>query len=179
VLSFAGRLDADSRLPPGAEVKNQGWAASELIGRAAAHLRHGHVVVVYLSPRDYHRVHAPLTGTLASVTAIPGARYPVNRLGLEHVPSLFTRNLRTVFSFADTDFGDVEVVMVGATNVGRITSSVNPGATVTRGDELGRFNLGSTVVLLWPDRPQTVVGPTVPRPVRYGEALFHTTPAQI
>lgn len=170
VLSFAGRLDADAALPDGAHVKGQGWTAAELLGRRAPELAHGHVAVIYLSPRDYHRVHAPVSGRVVGISALPGARYPVNRLGLREVPSLFTRNLRTVFSIETEDLGRLELVMVGATNVGRISASVGPGAHVVAGDELGRFNLGSTVVLLWAESAPRILGDS-PRPVRMGEAL--------
>lgn len=173
VLSFVGRLDANAALPDGAHVKGQGWTAAELLGRDAPELAHGHVAVIYLSPRDYHRVHAPAEGRVVAISALPGARYPVNRLGLRDVPSLFTRNLRTVFSLETDAVGRLELVMVGATNVGRITASVAPQAHIVAGVELGRFNLGSTVVLLWAENADAAprISGTAPRPVRMGEAL--------
>lgn len=173
VLTVAGRLDGSSNLPDGVHIKGQGWSAAELLGRPAPELAHGHVAVIYLSPRDYHRVHAPVSGRVAAVTPLPGARYPVNRLGLSEVPSLFTRNLRTVFSFDTTALGRVELVMVGATNVGRITSSVVPGEELVAGAEIGRFNLGSTVVLLWPDGPASpeVGADLAPSEVLVGQRL--------
>ncbi len=171
-LSLFDRLDGDGNLPEGATVKGQGWTAAELLGRPDRALAHGHVAVVYLSPRDYHRVHAPSAGTVTRVSAIPGARYPVNAIGLRHVPSLFARNLRTVVTLATPAGHDLHVVFVGATNVGRITTSVAVGDVIAAGDELGRFNLGSTVVLLWPagaaDRTVLAAGGFI----RMGEPLL-------
>ena len=171
-LSLFDRLDGAGALPEGATVKGQGWTADELLGRPDPALAHGHVAVVYLSPRDYHRVHAPVGGTVTRVAALPGARYPVNALGLKHVPSLFTRNLRTVVTLATPAGHDLHVVLVGATNVGRITTSVAVGDVLEAGAEVGRFNLGSTVVLLWPagvsDRAILAAG----GPVRVGEPLL-------
>ncbi len=173
VLSFVGRLDANAALPDGVHVKGQGWTAAELLGRPAPEFAHGHAAVIYLSPRDYHRVHAPAAARVAAVTPLPGARYPVNQLGLREVPSLFTRNLRTVFSLDTADLGRLELIMVGATNVGRISASVGPGMDVEVGAELGQFNLGSTVVLLWDGRPAESprIEGTAPRAVRVGERL--------
>jgi phosphatidylserine decarboxylase len=171
-LSCFGRLDGDGALPDGVSVKGQTWTAAELLGRADPALAHGHVAVVYLSPRDYHRVHAPVGGTVSRVAAIPGARYPVNALGLRNVPGLFARNLRTVVTLATPSGADLHVVLVGATNVGRITSSVAVGDVVAAGDELGRFNLGSTVVLLWPEGAFAgAAAGASERAVRVGEAL--------
>jgi phosphatidylserine decarboxylase len=177
-LSFWGRLDVDACLPPEATIKDQSWSAADLVGRPTPELANGHVAVVYLSPRDYHRVHSPVSGTVEAVIAIPGARYPVNGLGLNWVPGLFTRNLRTVFVLNSNVHGRVFAVMVGATNVGRITSLVAPGAQVAAGDALGIFNLGSTVVLLRPEGPATETPTFDPHsvtgrglPVRMGTAL--------
>jgi phosphatidylserine decarboxylase len=171
-LSCFGRLDGAAALPDGVSVKGQTWTAAELLGHEAPELAFGHVAVVYLSPRDYHRVHAPVAGTVTRVSAIPGARYPVNGLGLRHVPGLFARNLRTVVTLETPLGGRMHVVLVGATNVGRITTSVAVGDVVAAGDELGRFNLGSTVVLLWPEGAfgGSEAGPA-DRAVRMGEAL--------
>jgi phosphatidylserine decarboxylase len=171
-LSLFDRLGGDGDLPEGATVKGQGWTAAELLGRPDLALAHGHVAVVYLSPRDYHRVHAPAAGTVTRVSALPGARYPVNAIGLRHVPSLFVRNLRTVVTIATPAGHDLHVVLVGATNVGRITTSVAVGDVLAAGDELGRFNLGSTVVLLWAARDGDRTVLAAGGPVRVGEPLL-------
>ena len=148
VLKNLGRIDARARIP---EVKARTYGVAQLLGGALpdAAFIGGTYGVYYLSPRDYHRVHAPLGGLVRSVTVLPGASYPVNAIGVRRVEGLFVKNKRTVFVL-ETDVGDVALVMVGATNVGRITASVAPGERIDKGQELGIFHLGSTVVLLTP-----------------------------
>jgi len=148
VLKNLGRVDARGRIP---EVKARTYSVAQLLGGATSEAPFvgGLYGVYYLSPRDYHRVHAPVSGEVRSVTVLPGASYPVNALGVRRVEGLFVKNKRTVFTL-DTDLGQIALVMVGATNVGRITASVAPGERVDKGQELGIFHLGSTVVLLTP-----------------------------
>lgn len=126
----------------------------------------GTFFTVYLSPQNYHRVHSPVDGRITGYHYLPGRLFPVNDLAVENVPSLFTVNER-VTSHIETELGRVAVVMVGATSVGRMSLSyaeliTNQGSDLPlsrtldapldcrRGDELGRFNLGSTVVVLLP-----------------------------
>ena len=150
VLKVFGEVDARGRVP---EVKGRTYAVEALLSGVmpVTDFIGGTFGVYYLSPRDYHRVHAPTSGVVTAVVPIDGATYPVNALGVRRVEGLFVRNKRTVFAF-DTDDGPFALVMVGATNVGRITSSVGVGDRVERGQELGIFHLGSTVVLLTPRR---------------------------
>ncbi len=179
-----GRLDAVGVIDEGQfSIKGNGYAVAELTGdaQAAARLRGGVFAVVYLSPRDYHRVHSPVDGVVARVTGIPGDLFPVNALS-ERVPRLYCRNSRVAISIETRDFGEVVVVMVGAMNVGQIGIEVlgggeaAPGLTpldpprrVERGDEIGVFHLGSTVVVLC----ERAVEFGVPgRTVRYGESLL-------
>jgi len=124
----------------------------------------GAYVTLYLSPRDYHRIHAPASGTIQGYTYIPGELWPVNRLGVRYVPELFCTNERLV-TFLSTAAGEVAVVKVGAMCVGRIRASYDDVLThsgragarkryeqsipVEKGGELGMFELGSTVVLLF------------------------------
>ncbi len=149
VLKSFGPIDPRGRVP---EVKGRTYGLAELLedaGDAAliASLVGGSYGVYYLSPRDYHRVHAPTNALVRAVTPLAGATYPVNALGVRRIEGLFVRNKRTVFTL-ETDDGPVILVMVGATNVGRITASVRAGERIERGQELGIFHLGSTVVLL-------------------------------
>lgn len=151
VLKRFGTVDPRNRIP---EVKGRSYGVSELLGDAAPafdleSFAGGTYGVYYLSPRDYHRVHCPCDATLSAVVPVHGSYYPVNALAVRKVERLFSRNIRTVF-ILDTAFGRLALVMVGATNVGRITASATDGAHLTRGDELGIFHLGSTVVLLTP-----------------------------
>lgn len=156
-----GAIDLEGQLT----IKGRPYDVTDLLGdpRSATRYRDGAYFVVYLSPRDYHRVHSPVGGTLRELRRIPGTLYPVNRLGTEHVDKLFARNERVSFVLDSPDYGEVSVVMVGAIGVGRIEVTVatdsppdlsgglvrysENGPPVERGDELGAFNLGSTVIV--------------------------------
>ena len=179
-LSAAGRIDAGARL----FVKGQAYEVGELTGdpRDAARYTGGEFAVVYLAPGDYHRVHSPADGEVTLVRGIPGDLYPVNRIGELHVPGLFVRNSRVQIVLETRGLGRVSVVMVGAVIVGRITvsgvegSDVPPGdhtfepsRRVARGDELGMFHLGSTVVLLL--EPGVSVTRQLGK-IRYGDSLL-------
>jgi phosphatidylserine decarboxylase len=142
--------------------------------------------VVYLSPRDYHRVHAPVSGVIRRIRSIPGDYYPVNTVGMRHIPRLFCRNRRVAIEIDSHDDcpGRVTVVMVVAMIVGRITTvgidardvpfgdhTFDPPLRVARGDEIGVFHLGSTTVVLVEEESagerRAGVGP-----VLYGQALL-------
>lgn len=129
----------------------------------AARFEGGGWAILYLSPKDYHRVHTPAEGTVARYRYLPGQFWPVFPAATKKVPDLFARNERLVF-FLDTPFGHIAQVMVGAFGVSRMTTVVGPLVTNTGGGgedvrlspalpigraaELGRFNMGSTVILL-------------------------------
>lgn len=180
-----GALMAAGRVGPGAAIRVKGtsYSVGELVGDAgeAGRYQGGSFGVIYLSPSDYHRVHSPVDGEISLIRGIPGDLYPVNSIGERHVPQLFVRNQRVAIVIDNPSLGRVTAVMVGAIIVGRITVSVlpdrdvPPGAhsilprrPVRRGDEIGIFHLGSTVVLLLPE------GARISRPtgrVLYGESL--------
>jgi phosphatidylserine decarboxylase len=176
-LIALGRIDRDASF----RVKAQHYAAHELIGESADPYVGGSYAVIYLAPRDYHRVHAPVDGAIRCVRAIPGDLYPVNTVGERHVPRLLARNERVVV-FVDTlELGRVAVALVGAFCVGRITvpmlqgravqpgdHQIEPPTRVRRGDEIGTFHLGSTVVLLVGN--ETVLSREV-GPIHYGQRL--------
>jgi phosphatidylserine decarboxylase len=164
-----GRIEAHSSF----RVKGFDYEVGELLGAAeeAALFQGGTFFIVYLSPRDYHRVHAPVDGRVKRVRHVDGTLYPVNSIGLTHVPKLFARNERVVTMQASR-FGPVATVMVGAIGVGRISVSYDArittnrgpvagtfdyrdrGPALARGGEIGRFHLGSTaIVLLGPNHP--------------------------
>lgn len=125
----------------------------------------GSFATVYLSPRDYHRVHSPIAGTLLRTSHVPGRLFSVAPYTVKHVPSLFARNERVIAEF-DTVHGRIAVVLVGAINVAAIETVwdglVTPPAgksiserhysndapRFSRGEEIGRFNMGSTVIFL-------------------------------
>jgi phosphatidylserine decarboxylase len=130
-------------------------------------LEGGQYLTIYLSPRDYHRIHMPVQGTIRECSYIPGELYPVNEMGVKLIPNLFTINERVV-SYIQTPFGWMALVKVGATNVGSIkveydkniatnlaqkTAAVHKcyesPHTLAKGAELGRFEFGSTVILLF------------------------------
>lgn len=194
-----GRIDSMVRIDEAGTfvVKGRPYAVDELVGdaREAKRFLGGAGFVVYLSPRDYHRVHAPVSGQIRRMRSMPGDYFPVNAIGMRHVPNLFCRNRRVAVEIdADGGLGRVTVIMVVAMIVGRITTIgsdahdlpfgehiFDPPLKVARGDELGIFHLGSTaVVLVEAGRDRRAAGWLVePGPVRYGQALYRVgeTPA--
>jgi phosphatidylserine decarboxylase len=154
-------------------------------------------VTIYLSPRDYHRIHMPISGRLREMVYVPGRLFSVSPRTTQAVPALFARNERLVTRF-DTDIGPVAVILVGAMFVagmetvwsGLIPHSRRPAAwnyggesqrtvSLQRGDEMGRFNMGSTVILLFPrDRIELAPALTQNAPVKMGESLAAITPAR-
>ena len=144
-------------------VKGRPYRVEELVGDAdeAARYVGGGGCVIYLSPRDYHRVHSPCDGTVARIRSMPGDYYPVNSIGIRHVPNLFAINRRVAIAIdtpKSSGLGRVTVVMVAAIVVGRITvtgvdardvpyGDHTPKTKLARGDELGMFHLGSTAVV--------------------------------
>jgi len=181
-----GALSAQGIVDPGARifVKGQPYDVGELVGdpRDAARYAGGEFAVVYLAPRDYHRIHAPADGNITLVRGLPGDLFPVNSIGERHIPQLFVRNQRAAIVIDTPGLGRVTVVMVGAVIVGRITvtavggSDIAPGQypmqpprPVRKGEEIGIFHLGSTVVLLL--EPGLAVA-REPGPIRFGESLL-------
>jgi phosphatidylserine decarboxylase len=171
VLSPAdGRIESMGRIDEGGtfQVKGRPYSVDELLGdaRAARRFLGGAGFVVYLSPRDYHRVHAPVGGAIRRIRSMPGDYFPVNAVGMRHVPNLFCRNRRVAIEIdADGGLGRVAVVMVVAMIVGRITTLgvdlpdvplgdhvFDPPLRVGRGQEIGVFHLGSTAVVLTESR---------------------------
>jgi phosphatidylserine decarboxylase len=152
------------------QAKGQDYTAQELLGgdaQLAEEFSAGTFATIYLSPRDYHRVHMPYGGKLRKMVAVPGDLFSVNTATAAQVPRLFSRNERLVAIF-DTDIGPMAVVLVGAMIVAGIetvwagevapvkgtvktTEYRDPSTAIelAKGDEMGRFKLGSTVVLLF------------------------------
>jgi len=173
-------FQAKDRLYPLDELLGDGGMAREFDGGAFATL--------YLAPYDYHRIHMPLDGCLTHMRYIPGSLFSVNAATVRSVPRLFARNERVVCRF-DTPAGAVIMVLVGALNVGSIETvwagEVAPGTprrersiaydgsiTLERGDEMGRFNMGSTVIAVFsPDRVRLVDDLTPGNRVRAGCAI--------
>ncbi|KXF82219.1 archaetidylserine decarboxylase [Enterovibrio coralii] len=176
------------------QAKGHTFDACELLGgdaKLAEEFTDGDFATLYLSPRDYHRVHMPCDGTLRQMIYVPGDLFSVNPLTAENVPNLFARNERVVCIF-DTAFGPMAQVLVGATIVGSIETvwvgTVTPptGQSIRRwdypadgeqaimlkkGEEMGRFKLGSTVINLFAKDAITFDESIFPgQPTRMGEA---------
>jgi len=153
------------------QAKGRYFSTAALLGGdqvRAAQFADGQFVTIYLSPKDYHRVHMPLAGRLAATSYIPGQLFSVNGVTAQNVDNLFARNERLVCYF-DTDLGPMAMVLVGAMVVAGIetvwSGRVAPPpkapvchdyvdlpapVTLAKGEEMGRFMLGSTVILLFP-----------------------------
>jgi phosphatidylserine decarboxylase len=177
------------------QAKGHRYSTTALVGgdaELAARFEHGHFATLYLSPKDYHRIHMPCAGRLLRMIYVPGALFSVNPTTARGVPGLFARNERVVCVF-ETDHGPLVLALVGATIVGSMATvwhgGVNPPRSkrlrewrydrpddqrveLAQGDEMGRFLLGSTVVLLMPNgalrfNPDWAPG----RAIRMGEAM--------
>jgi len=170
VISQCGPIREDEIL----QAKGAYFSVADLLGgdeALAKEFQQGAFATVYLSPKDYHRVHMPVTGTLRSMTYVPGRLFSVNNATAAQVPRLFARNERAVCIF-DTEQGPVAVILVGAMIVAAIETvfagQITPLSrkvqtvdyqeqpiTLEKGAELGRFLLGSTVILLFPEQQAT------------------------
>ncbi len=152
------------------QAKGHAYSTAALLGgdqALAAQFENGHFATLYLSPKDYHRIHMPCDGRLLRMVHVPGALFSVNPATARGVPGLFARNERVVCLF-ETAHGPFVLTLVGATIVGSMATVwhgvVNPPRpgqvrewryddqhiTLRQGEEMGRFLLGSTVVMLWP-----------------------------
>jgi len=167
-ISAIGRIDDDAIF----QAKGKQFSLQALLGGDASwaqRFRNGHFATVYLSPKDYHRVHMPYGGQLRECVYVPGDLYSVNQTTAENIDGLFTRNERAVCLF-DSDAGPMAVVLVGAMIVAGIETvfagHVAPAGRelrrthyvdiahpvrLERGAELGRFKLGSTAIVLFGD----------------------------
>lgn len=173
-------------------VKGRNYSIAGLLGNdpLAARFANGQVWNFYLSPQDAHHIFSPVDGTIARSVHVPGKLWPVNDWAISAVDGLFVVNER-VISFIDSPDGMVAVVLVGATNVGRIALSYapietnrapwrvhtqqtidhSPGISVRRGDKIGTFKMGSTVVLVFEKRPFDISRLATQVKVTYGAPL--------
>ncbi|TCO81012.1 phosphatidylserine decarboxylase [Plasticicumulans lactativorans] len=190
-VSQAGAIAGDTVF----QAKGHGYSLTALLGGAAvdaAPWQDGAYATLYLSPRDYHRIHMPVDGTLRAMLHVPGRLFSVSRLTTRCVPGLFARNERVV-TLWDTAVGPMALVLVGAINVasmqtvwaGTITpprggrvrrwdypASGEARVHLARGEELGRFNMGSTVILAFgPGAIAWDAGIHADAPVRMGQPL--------
>ena len=164
-VSEIGTLDGDRLL----QAKGRDYALADLLANdpACEALRGGRFATIYLSPRDYHRVHMPVGGRVKRMIHVPGRLFSVAPYTVRHVPNLFARNERVVSIFS-TDDGPFAHVLVGAMLVGSmettwagqvtptrsrevgVTDYAGEGPVLEQGQEMGRFNMGSTVILVFP-----------------------------
>ena len=157
------------------QAKGHKFTTAQLVGgdaSLAAHFQHGSFANLYLSPKDYHRLHMPCDGRLTRMIYVPGALFSVNPTTARGIPGLFARNERVVCVFESAEYGEFVMTLVGATIVGSMATVwhgvVNPPrqakvcewryddqqVTLKKGEEMGRFLLGSTIVMLF--KPNTI-----------------------
>lgn len=188
-VSQIGHIDDDRLL----QAKGHFFGLSDLLAgdEELVHtFKNGEFATIYLSPRDYHRVHMPCDATLRKMIYVPGDLFSVNPFLAEHVPNLFARNERVICVF-DTAFGPMAQILVGATITASMSTVwagvINPPRTgevkvwtyqgdsaikLTKGQEMGAFQLGSTVINLFPANSVTLAEHLeVDVPVRMGEIL--------
>ncbi|HME41335.1 MAG TPA: archaetidylserine decarboxylase [Steroidobacteraceae bacterium] len=185
-VSEAGTIDRDQLL----QAKGRRYSLTELLAAQpwASRFEGGSFATIYLAPFNYHRVHMPLRGQLQETVYVPGRLFSVNAATALHVPSLFARNERVLTLFDSGAAGRFALVLVGALNVGSIATvwagDITPAArrvvtrlaggtpTLEQGAELGRFNMGSTVILLFePNRARWHPEVRAGSAVRLGQAL--------
>jgi phosphatidylserine decarboxylase len=184
-VSEAGTIDGERLL----QAKGRDYTLTQLLAAQpwASRFQGGTFATIYLAPFNYHRIHMPLGGELRDTVFVPGRLFSVNAVTAQHVPGLFARNERVLTLF-DTAYGQFALVLVGALNVGsmstvwagditpaprRVIGRIpSPGITLEKGAELGRFNMGSTVILLFePNRARWHSPVRAGYTVRLGQSL--------
>jgi phosphatidylserine decarboxylase len=190
-ISQCGAIEHDQIF----QAKGHQYSTRALVGgdtELAAQFQNGQFATLYLSPRDYHRIHMPIAGKLLRMIHVPGDLFSVNPTTARGVPGLFARNERVVCEF-ETERGPMVLVLVGATIVGSMATvwhgQVNPPRPGTvrewryesqdvrlqKGEEMGRFLLGSTVVMLFPENSLRFPDDWLStRPLQMGEAMSKT-----
>lgn len=154
------------------QAKNHNYMLGDLLGwdpEYTPKFSNGSFTTIYLSPKDYHRIHMPAKGTLKRMTHIPGRLFSVAPHTVNTIPNVFARNER-VINYFETEFGPMAVILVGAIFVGSMSTQWageitpshekainsidydNPSLTFEQGEEIAQFNMGSTVILLFPER---------------------------
>jgi len=177
------------------QAKNHNYALSDLLGGKkdiAGLFQGGTFATIYLAPIDYHRVHMPQEGRLRKMIYVPGKLFSVNNNAAENIPNLFARNERVICIF-DTASGPLAVILVGAMIVGSIETvwhgAVTPPhskqicewnydgeQTLQKGEEMGRFKLGSTVIILYGEDANSWIASMLPNTtVRMGEKIGETS----
>lgn len=195
-ISQFGRIEKDQIF----QAKGHYYSTAALLGgdkTAAQRYENGDFACLYLSPKDYHRIHMPCDGKLQKMTYVPGDLFSVNPTTAQGIPGLFARNERVVCEFTSEQHGNFVMVLVGATIVGSMATVwhnakdgiINPphlahiqvwtyadqNITLNQNDEMGRFLLGSTVVMLFQKDVLQFNAEWQPtRPVKLGEMMGET-----
>jgi len=187
-VSQIGPIDSNSNI---LQAKGHSYSVASLLTDTdlAKQFDGGQFTTIYLSPRDYHRIHMPITGKLTQMTYVPGKLFSVSPRTVRAVPDLFARNERVVNVF-ETEYGPIALVLVGAIFVGSMETvwhgQVTPpygdrvmkwdyaeqSICIEKGQEMGRFNMGSTIILLLPkSAPSFLVDWSADDPIKLGQAL--------
>jgi phosphatidylserine decarboxylase len=189
VISQIGAIESNQLI----QAKGFNYSLDSLLGndrQLASQFTDGQFATIYLSPKDYHRIHMPVTGKLQQMTYIPGKLFSVSPRTVKTVSNIFARNERVVTVF-DSEFGPFVVVLVGAIFVGSMETvwagQITPpyskesqtwyyqgedAITIEKGQELGRFNMGSTIVLLLPKQADAFLEKwQANSPIRLGQAM--------
>ena len=183
VVSQCGRIENSMIL----QAKGKKYSVSALLADNTKNNFFNSFTTIYLSPKDYHRIHMPCNGILKSMKYVPGNLFSVNQSTVNKIDNVFARNERLICIF-DTDFGEIALIMVGAIFVGSMqtswegqitppyTKSVknynynNDHISILKGDELGRFNMGSTVILMLPkESPELFLKQG--QPIKMGQSI--------
>ncbi len=161
-----GKINEDSII----QIKNSHYSLTKLLNNnqeLAMKYLNGYFVTLYLAPDNYHRVHMPLDGTLVNSEHIPGKYYAVHQESIKEIPNLYIKNQRLINSF-ENQLSPFVLILVAALNVSSITTvwksedlqAENP-LTIPKGEQMGQFNLGSTVILLVPKESQLIWSETM------------------
>ncbi|HEU4965386.1 MAG TPA: archaetidylserine decarboxylase [Bacilli bacterium] len=199
VCPVDGKVSQTGRIEQGRLLQAKGvqYTVESLLGgdkERAERYEGGTFLTVYLSPTDYHRIHTPLAGQVTEFLYVPGTLFPVNPFGVRAVPGLFAKNERLITYFA-TEAGEVALVKVGATIVGSVKVEYDEqagtnirggrlqreilqnGPSYGKGAEVGRFEFGSTIILLFEPRQVELSARLTPETVvRMGEAIGEVKP---
>lgn len=188
-IAASGALDKTQFI----HAKGHNFTLESLIAdpQLADTFKDGSFATIYLSPRDYHRIHMPVDGTLLRTIHIPGKLYSVSLKTAEKIPALFAENERHISLF-ETPYGKMIIILVGAINVSSIetvwSGTVTPpygkllqysdyqkeGISLKKGEEMGRFNMGSTAIVIT-EKGNLMLDPLIKeyQPIKLGEPLFH------
>lgn len=167
VVKDMGKISAEQTF----YIKDQLYELDQILGdpKKATLYENGYFYVLYLSPKHYHRIHYPINGKLVSRYALGEKSFPVNDLGIRYGNNIFATNYRIMSELA-TEFGKINFIKVGALNINSI-DLINTSSSFQKGDELGYFSFGSTVILLLENNPHFTSTIKLNSEVEVGQAI--------